>query len=98
MNDIHNTSLSMINDWLDSMSDEEFLSLHKSLELNIGPSIDEFCPFDTNGFKKRPKISGTNFLTAEFAETIEKTYLSSKSNEQFFASNDECYSAQQVAC
>lgn len=98
MNDIHNTSLTMINDWLNSMSDEEFLSLHRSLESNIGPTIDELCPFDTNGFKKRSKISANGFLTAEFAETVEKTYLSSKSSEQFFASNDERYSAQQMAC
>lgn len=32
INDIHEKSLSMINDWLNNMSDEELLKIHHSAE------------------------------------------------------------------
>lgn len=46
INDIHNQSLLMVSDWLNDISDEEFLTLHHSLELGIGPTVAELNPFN----------------------------------------------------
>jgi hypothetical protein len=42
MNDIYEKSLALMTEFLDNISDEEFLSTYNALERNVGPTVEDY--------------------------------------------------------
>ena len=94
MNDIYTKSLELMDDYLNSVSDQEFLDDYLEFEKHQGPLAKDFLIKDSINYTviSEPFNLEANNIESRHADSISVEIIQSNSYESSYASNDENYS------